>query len=97
MDIIETLWKYDAYIESGDLLDDAEETKSSGSRVTPPDEPFAPHGSLSLTPELTDPSENVVPRNISVNLDSEELISEQVNKSIYIYIYIKLPNIISWH
>lgn len=78
LDIIEILWKYDIDIGSADTADDTFETSSTTSSVSPPDEPFAPDGSCSVTPEITNPTEDAVPRNITTITNNEELVSEQV-------------------
>lgn len=87
MDIIEALWKYDIYVENGDSADDPSERRSSSSSsssslVAPPDEPFAPDGSPSLTPEHTNPFEDAVPRNSTTILSQEEFLAEEVSLSI---------------
>lgn len=78
LDIIEALWKYDIYVENGDSADDPSERRSTSSVVAPPDEPFAPDGSPSLTPEHTNPFDDAVPRNSTTSLNQEEFLTEEV-------------------
>lgn len=74
LDVIETLWKYDAEVENAEGSEDGSESSSTSGIVSPPDEPYAPDGSPSITPEISNPSDESVPRN-TTNASSRRRIS----------------------
>lgn len=78
LDLIEILWKYDVNVESSEFLEEVSEIRSLRGGVAPPDEPFAPDGSSSITAEVTNPSENALPGNATAISDSEQLQNENV-------------------
>lgn len=79
MELIEALWKYDVEVEvSSSEFQEVETLRSGSSSATPPDEPHAPGGSSSLTPQRANPSGDAVPRNISTVSVSEEIIPKTV-------------------
>lgn len=68
-------------VANGEFLEEIEDVPSLSRSATPPDEPYAPDGSSSLTPQVTNPSEDAVPRNVSATSNREEISSEQVMAS----------------
>ncbi|XP_065200980.1 endoplasmic reticulum membrane sensor NFE2L1 [Planococcus citri] len=81
LDVIETLWKYDAEVENAELSEDVLETGSTSGTVSPPDEPYAPDGSPSITPENSSPSDEPVPRNSSNASSRRKIQSDETNKN----------------
>ena len=78
MDVIETLWKYDAEVENSDVSEDASEAGSTSGIVSPPDEPYAPDGSPSIAPEISNPSDEPVPRNNTNASSRKKILSDEV-------------------
>lgn len=66
------------FVENDDSDENIVRKSINEGGVSPPDEPFAPDGSRSVTPELTNLPEGTVPRNCTTPIDRKKLASNEV-------------------